>query len=63
MARKKTDKTERDRLIEQLLDSVDDPSELLSQDGLLKQLKKRSMERILQAEMSEHLGYEKRRRC
>ncbi len=58
MARKKS-KSERDALIEALLDSVDDPTELLKPDGLLKQLKKRSMERILQAEMTEHLGYEK----
>ncbi len=56
MPRKKRDKTERDRLIEELLDSLDDPAEMLGADGLLKQLKKRSMERILQAELTEHIS-------
>jgi putative transposase len=32
---------------------------LLGEEGLLKELKKRLLERALGAELSEHLGYEK----
>ena len=52
------DKT-RDELIQQLLDEVGDPQEVLAKDGVLKRLKKAAMERILNAEMTHHLGYEK----
>lgn len=45
-------------LLEQLLKSVEKPEELLGPDGLLHQLKGALMERILEAEMSAHLGYE-----
>lgn len=33
--------------------------ELLSKDGLIKQLTKVVLERALEAELTEHLGYEK----
>lgn len=46
-------------LIQELLATVDDPSELLGDGGLFKQLKKAMMEKVLDAEMSEHLGYDK----
>lgn len=46
-------------LIQQLLATVDDPSELLGAGGLFKQLKKAMMEKVLDAEMAEHLGYDK----
>jgi putative transposase len=52
------DKT-RDELIQKLLDEVGDPQAVLGKDGVLKQLKKAAMERILDAEMTHHLGYEK----
>jgi putative transposase len=45
-------------LVEQLLKSVEKPEELLGPDGLLHRLKGALMERMLEAEMSEHLGYE-----
>jgi transposase-like protein len=35
------------------------PEEILSQEGLLKDLTKRLVERALQGEMTVHLGYEK----
>ena len=49
--------------MEALLDSVDDPLEALSEDGLLRELKKRLMERALESELTEHLGYEKHDRA
>jgi transposase-like protein len=47
------------KLIDQLLDQAGDPSEILAEGGLLKQLSARLIERALDAEMSAHLGYEK----
>ena len=37
------------------------PEDLLGGDGLFRQLKKALIERALGAELTEHLGYEKRR--
>jgi len=45
--------------IDILLEGEADLSNLLSKDGLLKQLKKSLLERALEAEMKEHLGYDK----
>src|SRR5262245_43152757 len=45
-------------LLEELLKNVQKPEELLGPDGLLHQLKGALMERMLEAEMSAHLGYE-----
>src|SRR5260221_8106593 len=45
-------------LLEQLLKSVDKPEELLGLDGLLHRLEGALMERMLEAELSAHLGYE-----
>lgn len=47
-----------DDLIDSLLKSSD-PTTLLAKDGLLSHLRARLVERALQAEMTEHLGYEK----
>jgi putative transposase len=47
---------------DELLDSLlaqGDPKDLLSKDGLLAQLTARLVERALEAEMADHLGYEK----
>lgn len=49
---------ETDRLLDQLIKGKT-PEEILGKDGLLKQLTKRLAERALQAELTEHLGYEK----
>src|SRR5215475_9006824 len=45
-------------LLEQLIKSVEKPEELLGPEGLLHRLKGALMERMLEAEMSAHLGYE-----
>ena len=61
MARKKKEK-EKD-IIDQLLDNIDfrglTQDEVVGQDGLIKQLTGRILQRALEAEMAEHLGYEK----
>jgi transposase-like protein len=61
MARKKKEK-EKD-IIDQLLDNIDfrglTQDEVVGQDGLIKQLTGRILQRALEAEMTEHLGYEK----
>jgi len=49
----------RDEIIEELLQGYSSPADLLGEEGLFKQLKKRLLERALGAELSEHLGYEK----
>ena len=49
----------RDQLIDELLKEYQASDDLFSQDGLLKQLIKDLAERILQAEMAAHLGYER----
>jgi putative transposase len=51
--------TIRDELIEELLQGYHSPQDLLGEDGLFRELKKRLLERALGAELSEHLGYEK----
>ena len=49
--------------IDQLLDTIDfkglTQDEVAGQDGLIKQLTGRILQRALEAEMTEHLGYEK----
>jgi transposase-like protein len=61
MGRKKQPK-EKD-LIDQLLDNIDfrglTQEEVVGQSGLLKQLTGKILQRALEAEMTEHLGYEK----
>src|SRR5271168_2144296 len=49
----------RDELIEELLQGYSSPQDLLGEEGLFKELKKRLLERALGAELAEHLGYEK----
>lgn len=51
--------TDRQKLIDELLSGVDDPKDLLGPDGLFKELKKAMMEKLLDAEMEAHLGYDK----
>ncbi|MCP4076210.1 MAG: IS256 family transposase [Gammaproteobacteria bacterium] len=51
-------KSKQDALIDELLEDVKDPKDILGKNGLLKQLTKRLVERTLEAEMSNHLGYE-----
>jgi hypothetical protein len=47
------------KLIDQLLTDYQKPEDIIGENGLLKELTKAILERALQAEMTEHLGYEK----
>ena len=59
MARKKKEKD----ILDQLLDTIDfkglTQDEIAGQNGLIKQLTGKILQRALEAEMTEHLGYEK----
>lgn len=46
-------------IIDELLSNYKTPDDLLGDDGILKQLKKALLERALNAELDDHLGYEK----
>jgi putative transposase len=46
-------------LIDNLLKDYKKPEDIIGENGLLKQLTKKLLERAMQAEMTEHLGYEK----
>ncbi len=52
----------RPELLDELLSGYEKPSDLLGEDGIFRALKKRLLERALDAELSGHLGYEKSRR-
>jgi len=51
-------KNSTDALLDELLKDCKGPEDILGEHGLLKQLTKRMVERALEAEMTEHLGYE-----
>ena len=55
MARR--EKSKQDTLIDELLQDCHDPKDILGKNGLLKQLSKRLIERALQGELTDHLGY------
>ena len=46
-------------LLDALMKDYKNPEDLIGETGLLKQLTKKLLERAMQAEMAEHLGYEK----
>ena len=46
-------------LIDELVEDCKSAEDLLGENGIVKQLMKRVLERMLQAEMTDHLGYEK----
>jgi putative transposase len=48
-----------DKLLDELLRDYDKPEDLLGKEGIIAQLKKRLIERAMEAEMDEHLGYKK----
>ena len=48
-----------DAVLNELLKDYQKPEDLLGQDGLLKQLQKRLLERAMDAELTVHLGYGK----
>jgi len=51
------------KLIDKLLADYKKPEDIIGEDGLLKQLTKALLERAMQAEMTDHLGYEKHDRA
>jgi putative transposase len=59
MAKQDSDTTVRLQLLDELLKEYKRPEDLLGEQGILKQLTKALVERCLQAEMTEHLGYGK----
>jgi len=48
-----------EELLDQLIKDYKKPEDLIGENGLLKQLTKRLLERAMQAEMTDHLGYAK----
>jgi transposase-like protein len=52
-------KTQQEKLIDELLADYDGPESFWGESGLFAQLKKRIVERTLDAEMDNHLGYSK----
>lgn len=48
-----------DELLDQLIAGYKKPEDLIGENGLLKELTKRLLERAMQAEMTDHLGYGK----
>ncbi|MEO6390408.1 MAG: IS256 family transposase [Pyrinomonadaceae bacterium] len=46
-------------LIDELLKDYEKPEDLLGENGLLKELTKRLLERVMGAELTHHVGYEK----
>ena len=51
--------TIRPELLDELLKDYQNPQDLFGENGIIKQLTKGMIERCLQAEMQEHLGYPK----
>src|SRR5260370_37040066 len=47
------------KLIDELLSEYKKPEDIVGENGLLRQLTKAGLGRALEAEISEHLGYEK----
>ena len=47
------------KLIDNLLADYKKPEDIIGENGLLKQLTKALLERAMQAELTEHVGYEK----
>jgi putative transposase len=48
-----------DELLDVLMKNYKKPEDLIGENGLLKQLTKRLLERSMQSELTEHLGYER----
>ena len=59
MARDKKPASKIDRLLDELMEDGVDADDLFGEDGLLKRMKKRMAERILETELTDRLGYEK----
>lgn len=59
MTKKKNKNGFSEGLLDELMQNYQKPEDLLGEGGLLKQLTKALVERAMQGEMTEHLGYEK----
>jgi len=59
MAKKTQQEKQKERLIDELLKDYDGPESFWGESGLFAQLKKQIIERALDAEMDNHLGYTK----
>ena len=58
--RKRTDeKPIREELLDELLAGYEKPEDVIGENGLLKRLTKRVLERAMNAELAGHLGYDK----
>src|SRR5437867_11600070 len=49
----------RKELLDELLDGYQQPADLMGENGVLQQLTKALIERVLEGELTHHLGYEK----
>lgn len=49
---------EQEALLDELLKGCEDPQDVLGEHGLLQALQKRLIERALEGELTEHVGYE-----
>ena len=49
----------RKELLDELLAGYQEPEDLMGENGVLQQLTKALIERVLEGEMTHHLGYEK----
>jgi len=58
MARKKKEPNRVDNLLDELLEDCHSPEDILGEGGLMKQLKKRLVERALAGELNGHLKSE-----
>lgn len=52
-------RSRQDELLDELIEGVKTADELFAKDGVFFRLKKAALERMLEVEMTEHLGYEK----
>ena len=49
---------EQEALLDEIIKGCKDPQDILSEHGLLRELQKRLIERALEGEITEHVGYE-----
>jgi putative transposase len=54
--------TIKDELLDELLAHYNQPADLIGPDGILTELKKRLINRVLESELTTHLGYDKHQR-
>ena len=47
----------REEILEELLSDYEKPEDLLGENGIFDELKKRLLERVLDGELTDHLGY------